>query len=368
MFKILHVYKLYYPEMFGGVQRAIYDIAENASGYGYQSTVFSLSKAPKNEIFSVDNHKAFTVKEQLNIASSGFSTLAFKPYYKLVDNADIIHYHFPWPFMDFLHLTARTKKPAIVTYHSDIIRQRFLLGLYKPIMFKFLDRVDRMIATSPNYLETSSVLQRYRQKTDIIPLGIPATTKQPSADLIAHWRALLGEDFFLFCGALRYYKGLHVLLKAAASTKLTVVIAGTGFEEEVLKQNAPENVKFIGHYSDEDREALFSLARAFVFPSHLRSEAFGISLLEASRAGLPLISCEIGTGTSYVNRDGETGILVPPSDADALASAMNLMSSSPDLAAQFGRAARQRFENMFTARHMGALYAEKYATLLANRN
>lgn len=364
MTKILHVYKNYYPEFFGGVQKAIHDISESSYEYGFHSTVFSLSQNPSNEIFEVGNHKAFTVREDFNISSSAFSFSAFKPFFKLEHESDIIHYHFPWPFMDILRLISRVNKPIIVTYHSDIIKQRVQLKLYKPLMYNFLNGAQKIIATSPNYLKSSPILKYYQNKTDVIALGIPIDRKLPNPSVVEKWKTRIGEGFFLFCGALRYYKGLHVLLEAAACTKLSVVIAGTGDQEEYLKRIAPENVKFIGHYSDEDREALFSLAKAFVFPSHLRSEAFGISLLEAARAGLPLITCEIGTGTSYVNRDGATGIVVPPNDSETLATAMQLMSTSPDMVARLGHGARTRFENMFTSRQMGALYAEQYAALL----
>jgi len=154
-------------------------------------------------------------------------------------------------------------------------------------------------------------------------------------------------------------------LEAARQTGLPVVIAGTGDQEKSLKAQAPDNVVFTGHYSDDDRAALLFLARGFVFPSHQRSEAFGISLLEAARASVPMISCEIGTGTTYVNQADVTGLVVPPNDPVSLALAMQRLSTSPDIAAQLGCAARQRFQSMFTAHQMAASYAAQYDVLLA---
>ena len=112
---------------------------------------------------------------------------------------------------------------------------------------------------------------------------------------------------------------------------------------------------------------LLALCRAFVFPSHLRSEAFGVALLEAARAGRPMISCEIGSGTSYVNRDGETGIVVAPRDAPALARAMAQLVGDEALAKAMGAAARERYETLFGADAMADAYLDLYRELLAGR-
>ena len=361
---VLHVSKIYYPEIFGGVQQAIQNIADGGVDYGYHSKVFALSQKPNSDAFDVGRHQAVTFKQQFFIASTGFSLAAFEPFHKLSQEADIIHYHFPWPFMDILHIFSRIKKPTIVTYHSDIVKQRKLLHLYSPLMHYFLQNIDTIVATSPEYLRSSQVLQRYKKKTTVIPIGISDEEIAVRPDIVETWRLKVGEGFFLFLGALRYYKGLEVLLEAARKTNLRIVIAGTGDQKKVLENRAPNNVIFTGHYSDDDRAALLYLARGFVFPSHLRSEAFGVSLLEAARAHVPLISCEIGTGTTYINQHGVTGLVVPPGDADALVFAMEQLSANPDMARQFGSAARRRFESLFTARQVAEAYSAQYDALL----
>lgn len=364
MTSVLHVFKIYYPEIFGGVQRAIYDIAEGSVDHGFRPRVFALSEQPNPEPFQVDRHDVVTFKQQLYVASTGLSLSALANFRRYAAEADIIHYHFPWPFMDILHFTSGIKKPTIVTYHSDIVKQSGLLKLYQPLLHSFLRSVDQIVATSPNYLETSAILDRYRSKTSVIPLGIEEETKVPSLANVEKWKSRVGKDFFLFFGALRYYKGLNTLLEAARLTGLPVVIAGTGDQEKELKGSAPDNVIFTGHYSDEDRAALLLLARGFVFPSHQRSEAFGISLLEAARASVPMICCEIGTGTTYVNQHEETGLIISPNDPLQLAAAMQRLATEPDTCTRFGREARKRFEKLFTARQMAVSYAEKYHSLL----
>ena len=101
-----------------------------------------------------------------------------------------------------------------------------------------------------------------------------------------------------------------------------------------------------------------------VFPSHLRSEAFGITLLEGARAAKPLISCEIGTGTTWVNQHDETGLVVPPADAAALAQAMNTLAADDALCARLGQGARARWLQHFTPSVVGTAYRQLYDDLL----
>ena len=167
---------------------------------------------------------------------------------------------------------------------------------------------------------------------------------------------------------LRYYKGLHILLDAISGTDLPIVVVGSGPIEQELRQRARRlnlsNVLFLGALPEEDKNALFTLCFAVVFPSHLRSEAFGISLLEGAMFGKPMISSEIGTGTTFVNIDRETGLVVPPSDPEALRRAMTYLFEHPDEAAQMGLKALQRYEKLFTADIMVKKYLDLYESML----
>jgi rhamnosyl/mannosyltransferase len=122
-------------------------------------------------------------------------------------------------------------------------------------------------------------------------------------------------------------------------------------------------VHFAGALPDSDKTTLLELSVGLVFPSHLRSEAFGLSLVEASMFGKPMISCEIGTGTSYVNLDGQTGIVIPPQDPSALSKAMQIIANDQTLAERFGANARQRYLEYFTADKMTLEYVKNYTSL-----
>lgn len=367
--RVLHVFKTYWPDTFGGMERVIHAIARGTSALGITSEVLSLSRAPQENTVFFDGHWALKARLDLDIASTGLSLDAFRLFAKRARAADLIHYHFPWPFMDLLHFAVRHGKPGIVTYQSDIVKQQTLLRLYRPLKKRFLRSVDHIVVASPNYLETSETLAPFRGKTRVIANGLSeADYPAPHESRLADWRARFPQPFFLFTGVLRYYKGLHVLLAAARNVEAQVLIVGGGAVEAALRRQAAElglaNVHFLGPLDEADKIALLQLCTGFVFPSHLRAEAYGMSLVEAAMAGKPMISAEIGTGTSYVNQHGETGLVVAPEDPDALAAAMNRLLADPAMAAAFGNAARRRYQDLFTADQMARAYAALYRETL----
>nr|WP_315475650.1 glycosyltransferase family 4 protein [uncultured Undibacterium sp.] len=367
--KVLHFYRTYYPDSFGGVEQVIRQLVTSTSQQGVTAEVLTLTRDKQNLDIEFEGHKVHRAPLNFEIASTGFSWAALSKFKQLAEQADIVHYHFPWPFMDLSHFLCNIKKPCVLTYHSDIVRQKQLLKIYQPLKNAFLKRVDRIVATSPNYMASSESLQAFRDKTEVITYGLERTIyPQLDQSLCAQWRSKLPAKFYLFVGMLRYYKGLHVLLDAVAGTDLPVVILGDGPEERALKKQAKQlgltNVQFLGALPDVDKAALLTLCYGLIFPSHLRSEAFGITLLEAAMYGKPMISCEIGTGTSYVNIDGETGLVVPPSDPLALRQAMSSLFEDSERAIRFGSNAAQRFEKMFTAQVMAKKYVQLYQTLL----
>lgn len=358
--KVLHVYKTYLPDDFTGVPRVIHSIAEGTAAKGIESHVFALTRGADERSSRVGNHQVHRTRRDVQLASTDISLRAFEAFRRYAAGADLIHYHYPWPFGDLLWLYAGRRKPSIVTYHSDIVKQLRLLKFYTPLRDRFLAGAAAIVATSPNYVASSPVLSRLPDRVEVIPIGIESRPVV-DADLRNNWHAQLGSDFFLFVGAARYYKGIEFLLKAAAHSGLRVVIAGDadGLDQSTL----PANVVTVGKVSDADKEALLDLCRAFVFPSHLRSEAFGVALLEAARAGKPMISCEIGTGTTYVNLDEVTGVVVPPQSGQHIAQAMQILADDQALATRLGTAAQERYSALFTQEKMATSYAELYRKL-----
>jgi len=368
--RVLHFCKTYFPDTVGGIEQVIRQMCVGTGRLGVSNQVLALSRAPDLAPTEFEGHTVHRVPLDFEVASNAVSWRAIGALKRLAARVDVVHYHFPWPFLDMAHFMARVNKPTVVTYHSDIVRQKALLRLYQPLMHRFLGSVDAIVATSPNYLATSTVLDRYRDKTRVIAFGLDrGSYPEPDAERLAHWRGRVGPKFFLFVGVLRYYKGLHILLDAVAGTDYPVVIVGAGPIERELKAHAErlglKNVMFVGALDDADKVALLRLCYAVAFPSHLRSEAFGISLLEGAMFGKPMISSEIGTGTTYINVHGESGLVVPPSDHEALRAAMRTLWDNPEMAREMGRRAEARYWQLFTSAQMAEDYAALYRELAA---
>ena len=372
--KVLHVYRTYLPDSQGGLEEVIRQICLAAGNHGVTSRIFTLSDEPFPHTLPRVEADVIRVRKTFEIASCGFALTGVRRFAEQVKWADIVHYHYPWPFSDLMYLVAGRRRPAILTYHSDIVRQQFLLSVYRPLMSRYLDAMDMIVATSPNYFASSEVLTEYADKVEVIPIGLdepsyPAMHEQ-NRDL-ALAREKYGENFFLFVGVLRYYKGLHILLEAIKDASYMVVIVGSGPVEAELREQARRlqlgNVIFAGFVSDLEKMALFRLCRAVVFPSYLRAEAFGVTLLEGAMSARALISAEVGSGTSHVNIHGETGLVVPPGNSRALREAMDDLYHHPDKAALMGSNARRRYEQLFTGSLMGERYADAYRRILASQ-
>ncbi|MDD5321295.1 MAG: glycosyltransferase [Methylococcales bacterium] len=363
---VLHVYRTYFPDPPGGLQEAIRQIALATGAQGVNNTIFTLSPQPDPAILLRPEARVVRSCSWIAPASCDIGGVAaFKSFERLAREVDVLHYLFPWPFSDVLHTFTRQDKPAVLTYISDVVRQRWLGAVYAPMMWRTLRRMRVIVANSPAYARTSPILSHpdIRDKVRVIPLGIEESSYLKDGDDAVFNRLGVNADepYFLFIGVLRYYKGVHFLVRAARTLGAKVVIAGSGPEGASLQALAAEagasNVVFAGQVTDAEKVALLKRCRALVLPSHLRSEAFGMVLVEAAMFGRPLISCEIGTGTSYVNAHEETGFVVDPESPEALALAMTTLLIDDTLTARMGEAARNRYEMLFSGPALGQAYA-----------
>ena len=364
--RVLHVYRTYFPDPPGGIQEAIRQISLATSRCGIKSTVFCLSPMPKPAIIHTHNEMIVRSRSLIAPASSDIGgPAAFRTFARLSASHDVIHYHFPWPFADLLHLTIRPRTPAIMTYHSDIVRQSVLARSYAPLMWQMLTHMRALIATSPQYAASSAVLSdpRVKDLVRIIPLGLDIDRTAP----VPRVASGATKPYLLFVGVPRYYKGLPTLIEAARQTCGRILIVGDGPDRNRLERMARAsqiaNVEFLGRVDEQKKRELLAGCRAFVLPSDQRSEAFGMALVEAAAFGKPMITCEIGTGTSFVNVNCETGIVVPSRNPEALANAMNWLLADPSLAARLGAAARGRYERLFALDTLGSAYRDLYESI-----
>lgn len=361
---ILHLYKDYFPVL-GGIENYIKILAEAHAADGHSVTVLACNPGRRTCAETSNGVRVIKAGRLATVASMPLSIS--QPLLLLRLRPDIVHIHSPYPLGEAAQWLLGRAKAAVVTYHSDVIRQRMLLRFYGPVLRRVLGSVDRIIATSPRYIESSPWLQPVREKCSVVPLGVDVhrftPLLSPQSD---HLR-------LLFVGRLRYYKGLDTLLQAlplVPQARLTIV--GTGpmqaeWQGLARELELAERVVFAGEVADEELPAYYRRADLFVLPANARSEAFGMVLLEAMAAGLPCITTEIGTGTSWIVQDGVTGLVVPPSDPAALAEAINTLRTNEPLRLQLGRAGLDRVREQFSQEVMVAQIMQVYEELVAGQ-
>jgi rhamnosyl/mannosyltransferase len=395
---ILQIYKDYFPVL-GGIENHLRDLSEALVARGHKVTVLvtsldrqTVTEQPRPGLTVIKAARA------LHLASTPLSLAMLRIAREL--RPDLVHLHFPYPPGDLAAMALPERPPLVVTYHSDIVRQRALLRAYRPLMELTLRRASRILPTSPNYLVSSPFLRRHAARCAVVSLGIDAERfAQADSRKVEAMRARYAgidegrktEDehgelssfvlrpssaqvlpCVLFVGRLRYYKGLHILLDAMPGVRGRLLIGGGGPERERLERQAAQlgitsRVHFLGDIPDDDLPALFQSADVFVMPAHLRAEALGLAQIEALASGLPCVSTELGTGTSFANRHGETGLVVPPGDAPALAAALNALLADPERRQRFGAAGRRRVAALFTRAHMVDSVEAIYRDVLAAR-
>lgn len=361
--KILHIYKNYFP-IIGGIENYIKMLAEAQAATGFDVTVLATSPVLKTTVENINAVKVIKAASLSTVSRTPLSLSLLKWVHEL--SPDITHLHFPYPVGEFANYFFGKSKHTIITYHSDIVKQQFILKLYRPLLLRVLEKADRIIATSPRYIETSPFLSRVRDKCTVIPLGTDLnrfrTPDKFRSDEIRGKYA--GRHILLFVGRLRYFKGLRYLVEAMKSIDAILLIAGTGPEEQALKSQVQgdrleEKVIFLGDVPDPDLPAYYDACDVFVLPSSHRSEAFGTVLLEALAAGKAVISTELGTGTSFINLHDHTGFVVPPREPRAMADSINRLLSDEMLREKFGNNARKRAEE-FSQERITAMVTDLY--------
>ena len=349
--RILHVYKDYHPVL-GGIENHIKWLAEAQAESGHEVTVI-VTSLNRHTTESVENGvRVIRAARLAHVASTPLS-LSF-PRLLRCQRADVAHLHFPYPLGELSQWLLGRAQRTVITYHSDVVRQQTILRFYGTLLQRVLRHANLIMPTSPQYMQSSPYLQPWREKCRVVPLGIPlapflADRRQEAVEL----RQRYGTPLLLCVGALRYYKGLQHLIQALPQIpEARLMIVGEGpmhgeWYRLAHQASVADRVHFVGRIDEPALPAYYQACDLFVLPACLRSEAFGLAQVEAMVSGRPVVGTELGTGTSYVNRHGETGLVVPPRDPAALAEAINELLADDRRRQAMGQAARSRAQAEF---------------------
>ncbi|HVZ19663.1 MAG TPA: glycosyltransferase [Vicinamibacterales bacterium] len=368
--RVVHVFKDFYPPTTGGIEQHMHLLSTSLARH-VDVTVLVPSRSPRTIEESIDGVHVVRTAEFGRYASAPLCPTMPVWLWRL--RPDLVHLHFPNPMGDLTYLLSGWRGPLVLTYHADIIKQRRLLPCYQPVLRMLFGHVNRIIATSADYIASSEMLSAHRDKCTVIPLGIETgrlMLSDSDRQGVCELRREHGDRIVVFVGVLRYYKGLDVLVRAMTRVRGRVLIAGRGEERARLADLArtlglADRVMLLGEVDDTQRRQLLHAADVVVLPSIDRCEAFGISQLEAMACGTPVVSTDLPTGVRHVNRNHVTGLVVPPGDERALAHSLDRLLGDAQLRRRLGEAGRQRVHEHFTADRMVDSTLRLYGEVLA---
>ena len=270
--------------------------------------------------------------------------------------ADIVHIHWPNPTAVMAYLASGHKGRLVITYHSDVVRQKTLSAAFTPILRYALTKADAIIASSPNYIESSKVLSEFRSKCTVIPYGISVDHfNQYDEKKVERIQERYGPRIILGVGRMVYYKGFEHLVRAMVRVNAHLLIIGQGPLREHLRRlalelNVSDQVTFLSEV--DDVRPYYHASDIFVLSSVMRSEAFGIVQLEAMACGKPVINTQLDSGVTFASPHGVSGLTVPPADSVALGNAINQLLHQPHRYGELAARAQSRVHQHFTVERM----------------
>ena len=357
----------FYP-IRGGVEKVMWDLTRGLSELGVDCDMLCACLTSGETIRLNEHGRVFRVKALAKKAATMISPAMISWLRRHQAGYDIIHVHHPDPMAALALRLSGYKGKVVLHYHSDILSQRFLLTLYRPLQRWLIRRADRIVGTSPVYIQSSPYLKDVQEKCCPVPIGIRpiAADPQGAAEIRARFP---GKILLLSIGRMVPYKGYPVLIRAMKflPAAYQLVIGGDGplrgeLEQLIAEEHLQGRVFLEGYLDDGLLPSYYGACDLFVLSSVMKTEAFGIVQIEAFSCGKPVVATTIpGSGVSWVNQDGVSGRNVPPGDSRALASAIEeVMAQYP----AFSEGARKRFETCFREESMIQSIFQLYEALV----
>lgn len=383
MKRILHISKYMYP-FIGGTEQVARDVISVLKEMDVVQKVICFNEDAVDENYickrretvtdNIDGIEIIRCGCVCKIFSQSLSFTYAKELEKVMDNfrPDIIFFHYPNPFVAYFLLKQKKNFKFVLYWHLDITKQKLLGRLFHKQSMELLKRADKVIVTSPNYLEGSSYLRRYREKCTIISNSIHVDRFEINSDVKKKAEEIrnkyIDKTICFAVGRHVSYKGYMYLLEAGKylNDNFKILIGGQGPLTKHLKRAVKndERFEFCGKLSNEEMTILYFVCDIFCFPSITKNEAFGIALAEGMSFGKPAITFTIaGSGVNYVNLDGITGIECPNRNAKAYAKAIMQLSADNEMRNRMGRNAQKRVQELFVMEQFSKRISELMISL-----
>lgn len=352
--KVLQLGK-FYP-IKGGVEKVMLDLTVGLASRGVETTMLCAHEGKGTLVVQLADHACLVASRSVGkLFGTMLSPALVWAACRMCRHYDIVHIHHPDPLACLALWLSGYKGRVVLHWHSDIIKQKRLLVAYRPLQRWLLRRAERIVGTTPVYLERSPFLQRYQQKAVCLPIGIEPV--QPSAEGVRFIRQrYAGKKIVFSLGRLVPYKGFHYLIEAARllGDDYVVLIGGAGplalqLEDAILTRGLEDKVKLLGRISDEEAANHYGACTLFCLPSVQKTEAFGIVQLEAMSCGKPVVATNIpASGVAWVNAHGVSGLNVTPCDPTALAEAIEAICRDEATYRAYCQGACRRYKETFT--------------------
>lgn len=356
--KILQLGK-FYPVR-GGIEKVMYDLMNGLSAQGIECDMLCAAYGHKGRTIEVrKNARVISCLTWFRLFGTMIPPGLILKAMRICREYDIIHIHHPDPMACVALWCSGYKGKVILHWHSDIIKQRISLRYYLPLQRWLLRRADLILGTTPVYLNGSSCLKTAQEKCMPLPIGITPVPPSPEKEQILRSR-YEGKKIIFALGRLVYYKGFTHLIAAATylPDDYMVLIGGDGplrydLEAEIETQGVENKVRCLGRIHEEDLPAYYHACTLFCLPSVQKTEAFGIVQIEAMSCGKPVVATDIpGSGVSWVNAHGISGLNVPVGDPKALARAIMDITCDDDTYRRYSQNALDRYRTVFTLDRM----------------
>lgn len=363
----------FYPPHIGGIETVIFNITEGLNRRGVRCDVLCSNKERRLTEETRNGYRVIRTSSFGVFFSASITPQLVRKLKQIQDDYDVIHVHLPDPMASLALLLTRPSSRIVLHWHNDIIRQKFLLRLYLPIQTWLLKRADAVITTSPNYINGSPYLAPYRHKCHVVPIGVDKSELKVRQETLADIKSRYGGRHIVFSiGRLSHYKGYRYLIEAAAhlGDGYVVLIAGSGPLERDLSKRISDlglsgRVHLLGTVDSDDVGAYFEASDVYCLSSISRNEGFGIVQVEAMLFRKPVVSTDIpGSGVTWANLDGETGLVVEPANPRALAEAITRICSDRGLYDRLAANGYRRAVEVFTMENMLSATLEVYEEIL----